>query len=131
MKTEESLLEFSRRWDLALEGNDADLIGSFMDDDWVIIATDGGITAKEGFLQHIRSGALTHHTMRPDFERTRLYGDTAVITSRGTSAGHYLSQPFSFYEWSTSIFHWKNDQWTCVLTMLAPAKTESVSEENP
>ena len=130
MKTEESLLEFSRQWDMAMEGNDADLIGSFMDDDWVIVATDGGITTKNDFLKHIRSGALTHHTMKSDFERTRIYGDTAVITSRGTSAGHYLSQPFSFYEWSTNIFHWKNNQWTCVLTMLAPAKTESVSEEN-
>ena len=130
MKTEESLLEFSRQWDMAMEGNDADLIGSFMDDDWVIVATDGGVTPKNDFLKHIRSGALTHHTMKSDFERTRIYGDTAVITSRGTSAGHYLSQPFSFYEWSTNIFHWKNNQWTCVLTMLAPAKTESVSEEN-
>ncbi|MGZ8545299.1 MAG: nuclear transport factor 2 family protein [Flavisolibacter sp.] len=124
MNSEESLLAFSRLWDEAMEGNDADLIGSFMDEDWVIIGTEGGITSKTDFLQHIRTGALTHHTMRSDLDRIRIYGDTSVITSRGTSAGHFQTQPFSLYEWSTNVFVRKNESWTCVLTMLTPAKEQ-------
>jgi hypothetical protein len=52
------------------------------------------------------------------------YGNTGVITSRGTSSGTYKGQPFSLHEWSTSIFALKDEKWFCVLTMLTPAKEE-------
>jgi ketosteroid isomerase-like protein len=119
------LLNFCQDWDKAMVQNNASEIGRFMADDWVIIGTEGGITSKENFLAFIRSGDLLHDRM--DFEdlRVEIYGDTGVVTSRGTSGGSYRKQPFSFYEWSTNMFIYRDDNWLCVLTMLTPAIKDS------
>ena len=121
MTSVESLLHFSKAWDEAMIRNDSEEIGKFMIDDWVIVGTEGGITSKASFLQSIRSGDLMHTRMDAGDFRVRLYENTGVLTSRGTSSGTYKGQPFSFFEWSTNIFLWKNDAWSCVLTMLTPA----------
>ncbi len=98
-------------------------MAAYMADDWVLIGTEGGITQRATFLNAVRSGSLVHTQM--DFEdiRAKVYGDTAVITSRGTSSGTWEGNPFSFYEWSSSTFVRKNEKWLCVLTMLTPANS--------
>jgi len=119
---EQELIDLSKRWDEAMVTNDINEIGKFMADDWVIIGTDG-ITTKASFLQFINSGALTHSRMDADEMNARIYENTGVIVSRGTSAGKYNNESFSLYEWSTSMFIKNGDSWLCVLTMLTPAKS--------
>jgi ketosteroid isomerase-like protein len=121
MKPEEELLQFGKEWDEAMVSNDVNEIGKFMSDDWVIIGTEGGITSKSAFLEWIRSGDVTHNRMDSDEIRIKIYENTGVVTSRGTSAGKYKGQAFDLYEWSSSIFIRKENKWTCVLTMLTPA----------
>ena len=121
MTAQEELILFSGQWDEAMIGNNVEEIGKFMAEDWIIIGTEGGITSRDSFLDHIRKGDLSHHTMSADQLECRIYGNTGVIVSRGTSAGHYKGQPFSFYEWSTSVFVKTGGRWTCVTTMLTPA----------
>ena len=121
METEkQELLETSKRWEEAMVGNDADEIAKFMSDDWKIVGSDG-ITSKSSFLQFISSGILTHNRMDSDEANISIYGDTGIVVSRGTSAGTYNGENFSFYEWSTSIFIKAEGTWRCVLTMLTPA----------
>ena len=122
MTTEDELLQFCLAWDQAIVGNDADEISKFMSDDWILVGTEGGITSKSQFLSVIRSGELTHSRMDSDETSIKIYEDTGIVTSRGTSAGNYKGQSFELYEWSTSIFIRKNGQWLCVHTMLTPAK---------
>ena len=45
--------------------NDADAIGLFLSDDWIIIDPDGGVIDKSRFLAVIRSGALKHKPWTP------------------------------------------------------------------
>lgn len=116
----QELLDFSTRWDEAMVSNNADEIGKFMADDWRIVGSDG-ITSKSSFLQFISSGILTHNRMDSDETNITIYGNTGIVVSRGTSAGVYNGNNFSFYEWSTSIFIKKEELWRCVLTMLTPA----------
>lgn len=122
MATEEELVQFGLKWDAAMINNDADEIGMFMSDEWIILGTEGGITLKSDFLSLIRSGILTHNRMDSDETHVKIYENTAIVTSRGTSAGYFKGKPFEFYEWSTSIFIRNNEQWLCVHTMLTPAK---------
>lgn len=119
-KEKQELLDCSRRWDDAILSNNAEEIATFMSDDWKIIGSDG-ITSKSSFLQFISSGILTHNRMDSDETNITIYGDTGILVSRGTSAGTYHGENFSFYEWSTSIFIKKEKIWRCVLTMLTPA----------
>ncbi len=124
MKAEEELLQFGKEWDEAIVNNDVNEIEKFMSDDWVIIGTEGGITSKPIFLEWIESGDLTHNRMDSDEIRIRIYENTGVVTSRGTSAGKYKCQPFELYEWSSSVFIRKEEKWICVLTMLTPANKQ-------
>ena len=126
MTTEEELIEFNKRWDEAMIGNNAEEIGKYMSEDWVIIGTEGGITTKDSFLAEISSGNLTHSRMDAKESRVRIYGDTAVFTSCGTSAGKYKGHAFEFFEWSTSLFVKAAGIWNCVLTMLTPANKPGV-----
>lgn len=121
MKSTESLLEFTRAWDEAMVSNDVEEIGRFISDDWIIVGTEGGITTKSEFLESIRSGDVWHNRMDNDFTQAKLYGDTGVVTARGTSAGKFKGQEFSLYEWSTSVFVYRINSWSCVHTMLTPA----------
>lgn len=124
MTREEELLQRYYNWDLEIERNDVPAMSSYMSDDWVCVGGDG-VTPKAAFLQSITSGDLVHTTMNTDFTRVKIYGDSAVITGRGTSAGTFKGQAFSLYEWSTNFFVFQNNQWLCVLTMLTPARQEN------
>ena len=120
------LVKFSDEWDKAMLENDVNRIGSFMADDWVIVATEGGITSKTAFLQYIKPGGLLHDKM--DFKNIKvvIYGDTGVVVARGTSAGSFKEEAFSYHEWSTSIYRRNGNSWLCVLTMLTPANTSKI-----
>src|SRR5687767_5918073 len=111
-----------RQWDKAIADNDVPAIARFMAEDWIIIGTEGGITPKTRFLDFIKSGDLVHSNMDFDDMEVRVYENSGVVVSRGTSSGTYKGQPFSYYEWSTNVFVRKAEQWLCVLTMLTPAE---------
>jgi ketosteroid isomerase-like protein len=119
---QEELTQWGKRWDQAMVANDANEMDRFISDDWVIVSTEGGITSKTIFLDFVKSGDLHHNKM--DFEdiRVEIYGNTGVVTSKGTSSGAYKGEPFSYYEWSTNIFIKNDGYWRCVLTMLTPAE---------
>jgi ketosteroid isomerase-like protein len=120
------LVQFSEDWDRAMMENDVNRIGSFMADDWVIVATEGGITSKTAFLQYIKPGGLLHDKMAFENFKVEIYGDTGVVVARGTSAGTFKEDAFSYYEWSTSIYRKTGNGWRCVLTMLTPANTSKI-----
>ncbi len=122
MENENSLQKFCFDWDKSMLTNDVNEISRFMSEDWTILGTEGGITSKSTFLSWISSGDLTHSRMDSDEMHVKIYGETGVVISRGTSEGLYKGESFSFYEWSTSVFVWKNSKWNCVSTMLTPAK---------
>ena len=118
----EELMVLCRQWDKAIEGNDAKAIGNFMSNEWVIVGTEGGITDRSNFLGFIQSGILCHNRMDFDDIKVEIYQNTGIVISKGTSAGTYQGEAFSYYEWSTSIFIKKEGSWLCVLTMLTPAQ---------
>lgn len=118
---EQQLQQTARDWDEAILTNEAALVSAFMTDDWVIVGADG-VTNKTAFLQSIQSGMLTHNRMDSEEMIIKVYGDTAVVISKGTSAGTFDKMEFSFYEWSTSTFIKQDSRWLCVATMLTPAK---------
>lgn len=122
-----AVLETAQRWSEALVANDAEAIGSFMSDDWVIVGPDG-MTSKNDFLPHVASGDLTHEAMDLITEpRIEVYGDMAVFTGRVTNIGHFRGMAFTADEWTTDIFRRTGDRWMCVLSHITPA----VDREQP
>jgi ketosteroid isomerase-like protein len=106
-------------WDRAMVGNDADAIGQYMADDWVIVGPDGSVNDREHFLQLVRSGALTHDVMESHDVDIRVYGEGAVVLARGISGGAYAGTPFYLVERASSVFVRQDGTWRCVLTHLS------------
>ena len=121
-QAEEELIAVSHEWDRAMVGNDAEAIGRFMADDWVIIGSDGYVGDKASFLGLVKSGTLTHDVMESEDLKVRVYGDTAVITARGVSGGKYQGQAFREVERVSCVFVKQDGQWKCVLTHLSRIK---------
>ena len=105
MNTEEQeLVTVGSEWAEAMISNDAERIGSFMADDWVIVS-ERGIATKEHFLSFVESGALTHSSFDMIGDaRTKIYGDTAVLTARIVNTAHFGGQQFDQDEFSTDVF---------------------------
>lgn len=121
MNAEDELLRVEKAWDAAMMSNNIDEIEKFMADDWVIVGTEGGITTKADFIATIRSGEVQHSRMDADTTEVKIYGDSALIITKGTSAGTFNNEYFEMYEWATSFFVRQNNNWVCVLTMVTPA----------
>ena len=91
-KMQEDLLKVEKEFSEAIVENDAEAVGQFLADDWIIIDPDGSIIDKARFLDVIKSGTLTHEMMESSDPRVRIYGNTAVITALTTSKGKYMGK---------------------------------------
>lgn len=119
MSQESELIAVALAWDRAMIENDPQRIGQYMDDDWILVGSDGSIGEKAGFLSLVASGALSHDVMTSEDLRVRVYGDTAVVVARGVSGGMFQGRPFRESERSSSVFVRRNGEWRCVLTHLS------------
>lgn len=116
---ETELIAALEAWDRAMVANDPEAIGSFVSDDWTIVGPDGSVGGKERFLELVRSGDLTHDVMETHEPDIRLYGDVAVVISKGVSGGAYRGERFYLIERVSSVFVRRGGRWSCVLTHLS------------
>src|SRR5436853_6297187 len=112
--TQDEILEVEREFGEAMIRNDADAVGRFLSDDWIIIDPDGGVIDKSRFLAVIRSGALKHETMDPEDIRVRTYPNTAIVTAVTSTKSDYLGKEFKTRERATDVFVEKDGRWQCV-----------------
>jgi ketosteroid isomerase-like protein len=120
----QELIAFGAQWAEAMVANDADRIGSFMSDDWVIVS-DRGIATKQRFLSFVESGALTHSSFEMASDaRVETYGDTAVMSIRVKNTAHFGGQQFDADEWTSDVFVKHDGKWLCVLSHITPVDKE-------
>ena len=115
---EEELLKLENEFARAVASNNADALDKLLADDWIIVEPDGSIIDKARFLEVIRSGALSHESMKSTDLKVRVYGNTAVVTGLTTSKGKFMGQDFISCERATDIFVKQADRWQCVFTQL-------------
>lgn len=122
---EKELFQLARDWADAMITNDADRIGAFMADEWVMVS-ERGIATKEHFLSFVRSGALTHSSfsLAGPPPRVRIYGDTAVISSRVVSTARFGGHESSADEWTTDVMVLREGRWLCVLSQITNVDKE-------
>ena len=117
----DEILALSAAWAEAIVDNDADQIGSFMADDWIMIS-ERGISTRDHFLSFVRSGQLTHSAMEmAEFGAFRLYGDTAILIARITNTASFGGQTFEANEWTSDVFVRTSDGWKCLVTHITAA----------
>jgi ketosteroid isomerase-like protein len=121
---EQEILEGITEWAAAMLSNDADKIGSFMHDDWVIVS-ERGVATKEHFLSFVRSGALVHTSFDIVGEpKVQVYGDTAIMTSRVTNTSIFNGQTFDADEFTTDVMIKQDGRWLGVHSHITSANKE-------
>jgi len=101
----------------AMQNNDGPGIARLLADDWLVIATSGGIAEGPSiFPDGIKSGNLTRRTFELSEPRARLYGNVAVITATIKTSGTFGGKPFDVTERQTDVLVWKDGNWKSVLT---------------
>ena len=105
----------------AMVSNDVIRIADCISDDWVLVTPEVGPVSREGMLDAIGSGRLTHDRMVKTLVRAKVYGDMAVVTGRGQNTGTFRGAPIAADEWITDIYRRIDGRWLCVLTHLTPA----------
>jgi ketosteroid isomerase-like protein len=123
-KVKEELINLERDFENAVVANDAEALGRFLADDWVIIDADGGIVDKVRFLGVIKSGVLTHKLMESEDVQVRCYGDAAVVTGLTASKGKFAGQEFTTRERATDVFVKQGGRWQCVFSQLTKFNKE-------
>src|SRR5207244_10707744 len=116
--TQDEILEVKREFGEAMIRNDADAVGRFLSDDWIIIDPDGGVLDQSRCLAVIKSGAVKHGAMDSEDIRVRTYPNAATVTAVTHTWTKYLGKEFRTHERATDVFVKKNGQWQCVLTHL-------------
>lgn len=117
---ENELIKLGSEWAEAMVANDAERIGSFMSDDWVIVS-ERGIATKEHFLGFVRSGALTHSSFEMLGDaRIKVYGEMAVLTCRVVNTADFGGQRFDADEWTSDVFVKRGGRWLCMLSHVTP-----------
>lgn len=126
---EREIYDFSQAWSRAIAANDAELIGRFMADDWIMVS-GRGVDTRERFLSFVASGQLTHDSMdMAELARIKVYGDTAVLAGRVTNVAHFGGQTFNANEWTSDVFVRTGDGWKCVITHITPVDENFSAEE--
>ena len=101
----------------AMQDNDTTGIVRMLDKGWAVIATTGGIAeGPSTFPDGIKSGYLTRKTFSISEPRVRLYGNTAVVTTKVELSGTFGGKPFDVTERQTDVWYWTDGAWKCILT---------------
>lgn len=87
-ETRDEILALSENWSRAIVANDADAIGEFCANDWILMSEHGMLT-RDTFLSLVRSGELAHEAMdTAGVVAFHDHGDTAVLAARVTSVAY-------------------------------------------
>lgn len=124
MDAARELIEFTEienAFNEAMVSNDVNRIADCISDDWVLVTPEVGPVGREGMLEAIACGRLTHDMMVKTIVRARIYGDVAVVTGRGKNTGTFRGAPIAADEWITDVYRRVDGRWRCVLTHLTPA----------
>lgn len=122
--TRNELLRWEKDFAKAVVSNNADAIGKFLADDWVIIDPDGGIIDRARFLDVINSGMLSHNLMESDDVQVRSYGDCAIVTALTRTKAKFAEQEFMTQERATDVFVRRAGRWQCVFSQLTKFKAK-------
>lgn len=109
----------------AIRENNADGIARWLDKDWGVVNTRGGLGEGASiFPEGIKTGELTRKTFETSEPRVRVYDHLALVTTKLKTSGVLHGKAFDVLERQTDVWVWKDGGWKCVLTheTMFPAK---------
>jgi RNA polymerase sigma factor (sigma-70 family) len=102
------VIMLDRAWVDAIPRRDAAVVNRILADDFEGVDTAGNLFTKASYLPDLRNGAFGVQTIELDEIKTRLFGETAVVTSRIKIAGHPTRGRM------TNVYIKRQGRWQCV-----------------
>ena len=106
--------ELESQWRDAMLTNNVAAMERLLADDYLGISANGILETKADILATRRSGAVKLTQMELSDVKIRVYGDTAVVTSKvdvsGTSNGRDVSGHYRY----TRVYNYRNGQWQII-----------------
>ena len=103
-KDEEMVLELDRRYQKAVEGNDASTMDEILSDDFVLVTGLGKVFTKQDLLNEARSGSVAYERQEDSHQVVRISGDTAVITAKLWAKGIENGKAFEYKLWFSDTY---------------------------
>ena len=97
---------------------DTAALGRIWADDFTFTSSSGEIQTKAQRLAEIKSGELKFDSISMDDVQVRIYGDTAVVTSRGTVKGKRRGQDLTGQSRGMSVYVKKQGRWQIVAVQI-------------
>lgn len=101
-------------WRTALVQNDVDTVGRLLADDYLGVNPNGTLETKADALAQQRSGTYRISSIEPENLKVRVYGDTAVVTSKVQVEGHEGDRDISGLYHYTRVYSRRDGQWKVV-----------------
>src|ERR1700761_2156078 len=102
------------QWRTALVQNDVATVNRLLADDYLGINPNGTLETKADALAQRRSGTVKISAIEPDNVKVRVYGDTAVVTSRVDVVGHDGDRDISGRYHYTRVYNRRSGEWKIV-----------------
>jgi ketosteroid isomerase-like protein len=115
--TAQSAMDADEALAKAMRENNVEALQTYLSDGWAVVTGHGEVgEGNSVFPDGIRSGHLTRKTFELSEPRVRLYGNTALITTKVALSGVFAGKPFDVQERQTDVWVWTDGKWKCVLT---------------
>jgi ketosteroid isomerase-like protein len=101
-------------WRTALIQNDVATVNRLLADDYLGINPNGTLETKADALAQQRSGTVKISSIEPENLKVRVYGDTAVVTSRVQVEGHEGDRDISGLYHYTRVYSRRDGEWKVV-----------------
>ncbi len=112
--------QLEEQWRAATLSNDVAAIDRMLADDYVGIGPDGTIASKADELAARRDGQRKLTQIDVVERKVRIYGTTAVVTSRAIVTGVYDTMPLTGEFRYTRVYNLSHGQWRIVSFEASP-----------
>ena len=109
---QKQIRQLEDNWHDAILSGDGMVIGGLLADNYVGIGPDGNIVSRDEELQARTGGEDRLRKLDVEEQKVRVFGSTAVVTSRGwvegVYSGHQLNGPYRYTRvWSLNRGQWR------------------------
>ena len=127
---EQAVMDTQRRWEEALKQFDPESMQSLLADDDLQTDFKGVVDDKASWLHgfksvaaNVRSG-ITRWEISFDGEKVRVYGNTAIVTGRGTFNGQRKGTPVNHVIRFTNVWVKRSSVWQLVSYQATPIEPQ-------
>lgn len=106
--------QLEQQWQTAILAGDTAGVGALLADSYVGIGPDGTISTKTEDLQARSTGQQHIEKLNVEDRKIRMYGTTAVVTSKVRLQGTYFGQPLLGEYRYTRVWTFDHGQWHIV-----------------